>query len=355
MSKSAQIKPLPEVLAAENVPTNLIDSVKDSGFYMRGWVDPFSGRTWQSVSDMMYGNKQFSSSFPTEEFIKYINGNYSFPALPPPRSYDVSSVAEIHEVLAEPRRAHHMSEGTFTFRGQPKEYKYKRKIPSPVRAGKDGREISILSGAYRQTDEFYSFARSCPERRSFEWLLAELEPNNPDVFLDSQSAYDIMRTEQHYATQTSGLDLAFGLDTALFFATHRFKFDETDRAYYEAVPNGEHSGVIYCFRFRDPPVKRTQYLIKDFDLFKTYPPLRIIRQECGLPLIMPSERNIALTDVDCIINLTPEFSLPETFQMSREYMFPSVKEDGFYGRLLQLKDKEPDLLQDIVEYKWARD
>lgn len=354
MSNAIPIKPLSEILAAENVSANLIDAVNDSGFYMRGWVDPFSGKTWHSVSDLMYGNKQFSSSFPTEEFIKYIHGNHSFPALPPLRTYTANCVADIHEILADPRRAHYLSEGTLTFRGQPKEYKFKRRIPNPVRADADGLEVSVLPGVYRQTDEFYSFSRVQPERRSFDWLLAELEPNNPEVFLDSSYAYDIMRTEQHYATQTTGLDLAFELDTALFFATYRFKFDATGRAYYEAVPRGEHSGVIYCFRFRDPPVKRTQYLVKDFDLFKTYPPLRIVRQDCGLPLIMPSERNIALTDVDCIINLAPGFSLPDTFQKLPEYMFPSAKEDSFYGKLLELKDEKPELLQDVVEYKWAR-
>lgn len=353
MSVEISIKPLSEVLAAAMVPKNIIDAVLDSGYYIRSWVDPFSGKTWQSVSDMMYGNKQFSSSFSTEDFIKYINGNHVFPALPPFQTYEASSVGDIRKILAEPRRAHYIEEGSLTFRGQPKEYKYKRKIPSPVRSDKDGYEISILPGVYRQSSEFYSFSVPHQEQRSFEWLLAKLEPNNADTFGRSNS-YDIMRTEQHYATHTAGLDLGFELDTATFFATHRFKLNITGQAYYEAVPHGEHAGVIYCFRFRDPPVKKTQYLIKEFDLFKTYPPLRIVRQDCGLPLIGPDERNIALTDIDCIIRLTPDFRLPDGFRKQPEFMFPSATEDMFYGRLLELKDEMPELLQDIVEYEWAR-
>jgi hypothetical protein len=354
LTTELQINPLSDVLAAADVPQNLIDAVTDSGYYMRGWVDPFSGKTWQSVSDMMYGNKQFSSHFATEDFIKYIKGEYSFPALPPLRSYDVSSIGEIREILADPCRARYIKEGSFTFRGQPKEYRYKRRIPSPVRSDSDGYEISVLPGAYRQTGEFYSFAQPHHEHRSFERLLAKLEPNNSDVFIDQSYAFDIMRTEQHYATQTAGLDLAFELDTAVFFATHRFRFNAMGQAYYEAVPTGEHSGVIYGFRFCDPLVKSTQYLIEDFDLFKTYPPLRIIRQDCGLPLFMPDERNIALIDIDCIIRLTPHFSLPDIFRKQPEFMFPSAAEDKFYGRLLELKDENPELLKNVVEYVWAR-
>src|ERR1700730_13314359 len=80
MNSKNYIEPLDALLAANNIPPDLIDAVIDSGFYMRGWVEPFSGRTWQSVSDAMYGNKQFSSSFNIDDFIKYVRGDYAFPA-----------------------------------------------------------------------------------------------------------------------------------------------------------------------------------------------------------------------------------------------------------------------------------
>ena len=41
-----------------------------------------------------------------------------------------------------------------------------------------------------------------PEGTSLGWLLDELEPNDPDLYANSPSAYDTMRVEQHYATPT---------------------------------------------------------------------------------------------------------------------------------------------------------
>lgn len=354
MPTHTNVKSLPEVLAAVNLPSRLIDEVVDSGYYIRQWADPFFGRTWQSVSDMMYGNKHVSSSFEVNDFIAFVQGKRVIPPIPSLPRYEVSSIADIYEILKASARAHYMAEGSLTFRGQPKEYRFKRKIPSPVRADENGYEISILPGAYRQAGEFYSFAETSREERSFDWYLHKLEPNNLQVFADKQFAYDIMRVEQHYATQTAGLDLAFEFDTAIFFATHKFKRNAAGRAYYEPIPEGEHTGTIYCFRFCDPPVKRTQYLINKFDFFKTFPPLRILRQDCGLPLFGPDERNIALTDIDCIIQLHPSFSLPESFKKRPEFMFPSISEDKFYRKLIGLKDLEPNLLEDVVEYEWAR-
>jgi len=354
MNSKNYIEPLDALLAANNIPPDLIDAVIDSGFYMRGWVEPFSGRTWQSVSDAMYGNKQFSSSFNIDDFIKYVRGDYAFPALHPFTYYEAKSIDDIQEILSEPRRAHYRTEGSLTFRGQTSEHKYKRRIANPVRADKDGREISILPGLYRQQGDYYSFKSEPQQQRSFTRYLSYLEPNNPEVWIDSSFAYDIMRTEQHYATQTAGLDLAFEIDTAIFFATNKFRWNTAGRAYYESVRRGEHEGLIFCFRFRDPPVKKTQYFIETFDLFKTYPPLRVLRQDCGLPLIGPEERNIALTDIDCIIRLHADFLLPETFRKTPEYMFPDADTDPFYGKLLQLKDRFPRPLEPVVEYEWAR-
>jgi hypothetical protein len=146
--------------------------------------------------------------------------------------------------------------------------------------------------------------------------------------------------------------VAFDIETALFFATYRFINTSKQLADYEKIPTGQHSGVIYCFRFRDPPVKRTEYLIRKFDLFKTFPPARILKQNCGLPLIGPHERNIATTDIDCIIELDKAFDYDG--RRTPEEMFPDVSRDRFYGRLLDIKDRHADLLSNVVEYKWAR-
>ncbi len=330
----------------------LIERVLDSGYFLRTWANPFSGTTWTTVSDMMYGNKQFSSSFPIEEFVQYVKGEFTFPELPPFVILHVKSIDDIKASLADPRRAHYIEDGAFSYRGQPRSYTFQRRIPNPVRAGAEGREISVTAGIYRQTSEVYSFRTPPIERRSFRHFLRHLEPNNPAAWAASHYAYDTMRTEQHYATQTAGLDLTFEIETAIFFATHKMKWDQYDRAYYEKVERGEHNGVIYCFRFTNPTVRQTQYLIREFDLFKTYPPERILRQTCALPLFLQEERNIAITDLNCIIQLDPNFEYEA--RLTPEYMFPNTQEDRFYGKLLQLKDKYPEDLKNVVEYRWAR-
>jgi hypothetical protein len=110
--------------------------------------------------------------------------------------------------------------------------------------------------------------------------------------------------------------------------------------------------VIYCFRFLDPRVTETEFLIRDFDFFKTNRPERILRQRCGLPFIGEHERNIAITDIDCIIRLAPDFDYNP--RRSPMYLFPSIFEDKFYAALLALKERYPEELNTVVEYEFAR-
>jgi len=329
-----------------------VRDVLDSGYFLRTWGDPFSGRTWTTVSDFMYGNKQNSSSFELGKFITYINGVNSFPPLPSFVEYTARSRVDIDEILADDRRTHYIKEGSLSFRGQTRHHTFKRKIPNPVRSDSSGAEISLFPGAYRQKLTDYRFEEVVEETRTLQYLLHKLEPNNPDVFADSFHAYDLMRTEQHYATQTRGLDVSFDIDVAVFFATQRFERTENNKARYTKVLSGNHTGVIYCFRFRDPPVKKTQFLIEEFDLFKTCRPERVLRQHCGLPLIGDFERNIALCDIDCIIHLDKNFDGADAY--TARDLFPPVDADPFYAKLLELKDEHPEALGNIVEYEWAR-
>ena len=337
-------------LAALGASANLIDSIIDSGYFLRTFGDPFTGRTWTSVSDMMYGNKQFSSSFPIDEFLSYAQGKHAFPKLPPLNYCEARNERELMELLSDERRQRYIKDGSFTYRGQPSEHRFSRHVPNPVRAAPDGSELSIMPGAYRQPGGHYSFSVPVKEVRSIEPWVWSLEPG----FIQPrwESGYDVMRTEQHYATQTRGLDLGFAIETAIFFATHRYRRDERGLAHFDAVPQGSHQGVIYCFRFRDPPVKETQYLIRDFDVFKTLPPLRVLRQHCGLPLFMDEERNIAVTDLDCAIKLHPDFE--SSGRRTPEYMFPGVSEDMFYAKLLEMKEEHPGTMDSVVEYAWAK-
>ena len=342
---------LRSALLKENLSISTIEDVLDSGYFLRTWVDPFSGKTWTSVSDMMYGNKQFSCSFAFEEFVAHLKNDHDFEPLPPFRRFVAKNYHDISLILSDQNRTRYIEQGTFSFRGQPSEYTFKRKVPNPKRSNAEGREISIFPGLYRHKTELYSFRHVVNEDRSFGQVLHLLEPNNPSVYLDQSYSYDIMRVEQHYASQTSGLDLTFDIETAIFFATHQCVLRD-GLAKYEKIPMGKHCGVIYCFRFCDPPVKKAQYLIEDFDLFRTYPPERILRQNCGLPLIGSDERNIVITDIDCIIELHKDFSYDGT--PTPESMFPGISQDLFYKKLLEIKDSQPGVLSNVVEYEWAR-
>ncbi len=341
-----------EVLRSKNVPEGLINEVIDSGYTIRDIADPFSGKTWAMVSDKMFGSKQSSGLFDVDDFVEYIQGNNIFPNLSEFSEYSARNYDDIANILSDPRRQRYINEGKVSFRGQTSEYTYKRKISSPVRSDKDGREISIFPGLYRQREGIYSFNVNQEEERSFLRFLHELEPNNPNVYLDSRYSYDIMRVEQHYATQTTGLDISFDVETAIFFATYKLKFNSSGLAYHTRIKKGDHKGVIYGFCFRDPLVKKTEFLIEGFDLFKTYNPVRVLRQNCGLPIFGEYERNIAITDLDFIIHLDKDFD----YEGKREpnYMFPNTGEDRFYGKLLELKDKYPDLLSNILEYEGSR-
>jgi hypothetical protein len=218
-----------------------------------------------------------------------------------------------------------------------------------VRADAQGHEISIMPGLYRQTNEPYDFDIETDENPSLQQVLGLVEPKGS---FNGAFPYDFMRIEQHYATQTAGLDITFGIESAIFFATHRFVRDSNGIATFEKVLKGEHQGVIYLFRFGSPPVRKSEYRIRDFDYFKTYPPVRILRQECGLPWFSGYERNIAVTDVDRVIELDTDFVAEGG--LTPEYMFPNAKDDTFYGKLLDLKDKFPKNCSSVVEYAWAR-
>jgi hypothetical protein len=343
-------EPLLEILKGAGFGDDRIADVLDSGYYLRGWMSAPASPPYFSVSDMLYGNKMLSSCFKTEAFIAYLRGERDLERAPSLRRINVKNIADIQAIVAEQPRARYIEEGSLTFRGQPREYTVRRCVPNPYRRDDEGLEVSIMPGAYRQVQTPYSCAAEHGEVRTFEPFAHEFEPNGDPT--DSHFAHDLMRTEQHYATQTAGLDVAFDVASALFFATHEFKWGDDGQAYYRLVPQGEHEGVIYLFRFGSPSVRRTEYLIQGFDFFRTYRPERILRQSCGLPLFGPFERNIAVTEVDCVLELDADFET--TGGLKPEFMFPSAADDSFYRKLLELKDRYPKPLSQVVEYRWAR-
>ena len=341
---------LVQLLRDAGLEEPIVQNTVESGYYMRSWSD-LRGGSYETVSDLMYGNKQFSSSFEFDAFVRYLLGDNPFEPALPFVEVTVRNMNDIEAALADPRRQHCISDGSMTFRGQWREYGLHRPVSNPFRRAPDGTELSVMPGAFRQAGPEYRFSIDPAERVSLDWLLHELEPHNRDAYADSHFAFDPMRVEQHYASPTPGLDLTFDINTALFFATHRFTM-ANGIATFDRVAPGAHTGVIYCFRFGSPTVKKSEYYVRTFDLFKTYRPERILRQHCALPLIGDFERNIAITEIDCILRLHPEFSCDSILRP--EYIFPGVTEDAFYRKLLELKGQHPGEVDEVVEYAWAR-
>lgn len=337
-----------DILKQHNIPDTKIDDVIESGYMIRSFGGMFGTPIVEMVNDQMYGNKQPSGTFDIQKFVEYLNGNDNFDKAQEFPTYTVKNIDDINKILSNSIRSNYISNGKMSFRGQTAEYKFKRKIPNPYRADKDGYELSIFPGIFRQNNEYYSFNKKISEQKSFQYILNELEPNNPNIYSESAYSHDIMRVEQHYASHTFGLDVAFDIETAIFFSTYQLKWNNEGKAYYEKIKKGSHKGVIYGFCFREPSVKKSEFLIKKFDLFKTYPPERIMRQDCGLPLILDYERNIAITDIDFIIKLDDDFDYDCI--KKPQFMFPNKNEDKFYKKLLELKKKYHKELNNIVEY-----
>ena len=111
------------VLEERGVSNQLIESVIDSGYWIRNYVDPFNQRTWKAISDRMYGNKGQSSNFDIEEFIDHIHGNHSFAPLPDFAKYHAKNISDIDEILDDKHRKNLIEQGLMSFRGQVKEIK----------------------------------------------------------------------------------------------------------------------------------------------------------------------------------------------------------------------------------------
>lgn len=322
-----------------------ITDVIDSGYMLF----PINGM--DCVLDQMYGLKGTSSCFELDKFCEYLEEESNpFPQHDLSHcTYVVKNMDDIQAVLSDERRQHYLKRGALSFRGQTQEYSFKRKVPNPVRANIGGRELSIFPGVFRQDPtKYYSFNVPFEEKRTIRHFLHELEPNDPEIYIYARNTYDYMRVEQHYGTQTSGLDISFDIETAIFFATYKYSSDENNIAHHTKLQPGEHKGVIYGFKFTSPPVNKSEFYINGFDLFKTNTPERLLRQDCGLPLISESERNIATTDVDFVMYLHEDFDYQGL--KTPKYMFPDESEDKFYAKLMELKNKHPKILSNIVEY-----
>lgn len=337
---------LSRLLHDHNVDDEIIEDVIFSGYFLHSYHD-FSSNTYNRISDKFYGNKGGASVFEPSEFVKYLkNEPHKYQPMPL-RRHKVKTFQDIQEIMQEPLTNKFIQSGRMSFRGQSKNHYISRKIPNPIRKDEFGQELTILPGIFRNKPLGKSNLQDFFGESSLLSMLRFLEPGNSDIHEIASYSHDLMRVEQHYTTQTAGLDITFDIRSAIYFATHKYVSDGAC-ATYEKISRGQHQGSLYLFRFLDPPVKKTEFYIRDFDLFRTYTPERVLRQHCALPMFHEYERNIAVTDLHCIIDLHEDFEDEEGFTYN--YMFPGVDEDVFYGKLMELKARFPDHLKNVMEY-----
>jgi hypothetical protein len=164
---------------------------------------------------------------------------------------------------------------------------------------------------------------------------------------------DLPLVEQHYGIDTCGLDVTFDFRVATFFATNKFRYRDDGTAFYEHVDGGLHTGVVYGFVFRDPPLKKTAELVTEVASFNHIPPTRPVKQQCALPFFHSYNMNEAVCDLDFVMYLDPNFD--RTAMLDVESLFPSRDDDPFYGAVLDLKSRYPSLepFSRLVEYRWV--
>jgi hypothetical protein len=101
--------------------------------------------------------------------------------------------------------------------------------------------------------------------------------------------------------------------------------------------------------FESPSVTETGYLVRDVPLFRNIPPLRPIRQRCGLPAFHINEIAAAVRNLHAVFYLDPAFDISNCRQ--HRISFRAGGEDRFYSALVELREWLPQYWGDIVEYE----
>lgn len=374
-------------LIARGVTDESARLIAESGYFVHPIGNRFSADSELMLMDSYYGTKG-SGLFKIDDFIKYHQGHEIDAPVKSTAIYkNVQSLKEVTEILNLDRHSNYLKNNLLSFRGQNKEYWIERSIPNPKVMMPDKKERMIVPSAWRKSvNKAFSQRTQCSTCSTLKHILADnliykgipnwraLSDINfkkygfhsmddlqdfPDT--ESQEYYkryvlhkqsmcnEMPLLEQHYGIDTIGLDISFDVATSLFFSTHKFFTKENGKSTFLPIEQGKHSGVLYCFVFRDPAVKSTDWLIKEINIFSHIPPLRPLRQHCGLPSFHYNEIAAATLDLDAVIYLDKDFStsgLPE-----KEYLFP-MKEDDFYMALLEEKMKNPSHYEGIVEYEF---
>lgn len=144
---------------------------------------------------------------------------------------------------------------------------------------------------------------------------------------------------QHYGIPTHGLDITNDLNVTLWFALNKwYQYQKGDTGYcwykpLERTPRNalEEYPVLYILA-TDTDLKRDLDQVEYVDL----PALRPMRQNAYLHYGgWGFHTNICAEDVVAAVFLSEKFKSPEL--PSVEWLFPDVKEDLFYGELIELK------------------
>jgi hypothetical protein len=88
--------------------------------------------------------------------------------------------------------------------------------------------------------------------------------------------------------------------------------------------------------------------VRDISLFRNLPPLRPIRQHCGLPAFHFNEIAAAARDLHAVFHLDEAFDVSGL--PSAAALFPGREEDRFYDALLELRERAPEIWGSVVEY-----
>ncbi len=354
---------------------SIAESVVASGYYLF----QEGSRMW--IGDSWYGNKVFIGRIPKDPFIAYLN-NGSFriegkEVRADPTCYRIKSLDDAMDVLSTGRHKRYIDNGQLSFRGQTREHFVQRPVPNPFMRTEDGKERLALPAFWRR------YSGKWNER--FRWRPTQLLRANlgdpqvyllaggidvpiddlrrwkelplPDIAQDAAAAqyafdpsFNIPLVQQHYGFPTSGLDVTFDLKTALFFASHAFVRTSDGKGHYNPLSPHEMAGVVYCFRFIDPPLKSTSSLVTEVGVFEKYPPVRPLRQSCALPQFDSLAINEAMADLDAILILDQDFD-PSGIPSAPD-LFPSRNDDPFYRVILEAKTQYPNELSDVVSYSY---
>jgi len=369
-------------LKQDNIGKAEIDKLCNSGYYMDDnypdiVFDSFYGTSWGLIA-------QFSK----KEVLEMLTGKFNNNFKRSPPIYHISHINEIHDILSSDDRSRHdLENGYLSYRGQRKEYKIKREFPNPTMSNEDGFERLIIPGVWRKyypnfnlreidggyinifskglVDDLVYYGidnfRTLGDRNYEKYGIHSTsnlqdfpEKENQEYYkrwidFKVQGSYnsDLAIVSQHYGLDTLGLDVTFDFKTAGFFATQTLDKKDNGKFTYNAIQNGKHQGVIYCFYFRTPPLTSTKDVIKNLHSFDHLTPIRPIRQQCALPFFLLDRFNEANLYLYAVFYLNENFDCAGL--ASKEYLFPNTNEDPFYKAVLEVKSNNK-FLENFIEY-----